>query len=86
MEPGGACGQLGNPSCPQIHRAVLFAEEDCKMGVGIEPQQLGLEIVLPRCVGAEKDVALAALGQSDVFLRGDGLVNLQATYDKIGLF
>ena len=49
-------------------------------------QQLGLEIVLPRCVGAEKDVALAALGQSDVFLQGDGLVNLQAAYDKIGLF
>ena len=36
MEPGGACGQLGNPSCPQIHGAVFFAKEDCKMGVGIE--------------------------------------------------
>ena len=48
-------------------------------------QQLGLEIVLPRCVGAEKDVALAALGQRDVFLQGDGLVNVQATYDKIDL-
>lgn len=49
-------------------------------------QQLGLEIVLPRCVGAEKDVALAALGQSYVFLQGDGLVNVQAAYDKIDLF
>ena len=49
-------------------------------------QQLGLEIVRPRCVGAEKDVALAALGQSYVFLQGDGLVNVQAAYDKIDLF
>ena len=45
-------------------------------------QQLGLEIVLPRCVGAEKDVALAALDQSCVVLRDDGLVDLETTIDK----
>ena len=49
-------------------------------------QQLGLEIVRPRCLAAEKDVTLAQLGQSYVFLQSDGLVNVQATYDKIGLF
>lgn len=48
-------------------------------------QQLGLEIVRPHCVGAETDVALATLGQSYVFLQSDGLVDVQATYDKIDL-
>ena len=48
-------------------------------------QQLGLEIIRPHYVGAEKDVALATLGQSYVFLESDGLVNVQATYDKIDL-
>ena len=48
-------------------------------------QQLGLEIVRPRCLAAEKDVTLAQLGQSYVFLQSDGLVNVQAKYDKIDL-
>ena len=43
VEPGGACGQLGNPSCPQIHGAVFFAKEDCKMGVGIEALFFGID-------------------------------------------
>ena len=48
-------------------------------------KQLGLEIVRPRCLAAEKDVTLAQLGQSYVFLQSDGLINVQATYDKIDL-
>ena len=53
VEPGGACGQLGKPSCPQIHGAVFFAKEDCKMGVGIEAlftSALGLQGSMPFCV------------------------------------
>ena len=36
-------------------------------------------------LAAEKDVTLAQLGQSYVFLQSDGLVNVQAKYDKIDL-
>ena len=46
-------------------------------------KQLGLEIVRPRCVGAEKDVVLATLAQSYMALQDDGLVDVQATSDKI---
>ena len=48
-------------------------------------QQLGLEIVHPHCAGAEKDVALATLRKSYVFLQSDGLVDVQANYDMINL-
>ena len=46
-------------------------------------KQLGLEIVRPRCVGAEKDVVLATLAQSYMALQDDGLVDVQATSDTI---
>lgn len=46
-------------------------------------KQLGLEIVRPRCVGAEKDVVLATLAQSYMALQEDGLVDAKATSDKI---
>ena len=46
-------------------------------------KQLGLEIVRPRCVGAEKDVVLATLAQSYMALQDNGLVDVQATSDKI---
>ena len=46
-------------------------------------KQLGLEVVCPRCVGAEKDVVLATLAQSYMALQDNGLVDVQATSDKI---
>ena len=46
-------------------------------------KQLGLEIVRPRCVGAEKDVVLATLARSYMALQDDGLVDVQATSDTI---
>ena len=46
-------------------------------------QQLGLDFVRPRRVGAEKDVVLATLAQSYIALQDDGLVDVQATSDKI---
>ena len=46
-------------------------------------KQLGLETVRPRCVGAEKDVVLATLAQSYMALQDNGLVDVQATSDKI---
>ena len=46
-------------------------------------KQLGLEVVCPRCVGAEKDVVLATLAQSYIALQDNGLVDVQATSDKI---
>ena len=46
-------------------------------------KQLGLEVVCPRCVGAEKDVVLATLAQSYMALQEDGLVDVQATSDTI---
>ena len=46
-------------------------------------KQLSLEVVRPRCVGAEKDVVLATLARSYMALQDDGLVDVQATSDKI---
>ena len=46
-------------------------------------KQLGLEVVCPRCVGAEKDVVLATLAQSYMALQDNGLVDVQATSDTI---
>ena len=46
-------------------------------------KQLSLEVVRPRCVGAEKDVVLATLAQSYMALQEDGLVDAKATSDKI---
>ena len=48
-------------------------------------QQLGLEIVRPRCLGAEKDVVLATLGQSYVALEGDGMVGVEVTVNMVNM-
>lgn len=46
-------------------------------------QQLGLEIVPPRRVGTGKDAVLATLAQSYLVLQDDGLVDMEATANKL---